>query len=599
MDLYGLTRGCCTSERFSWQYVLDQVGRYLGKLCIHALRLMILGLPIQSANRGVIWDQEIYDPFYYNQDRTFFHSFEIGDCLAGFSFVDEKEAKQFKKKVDDREKNASKATKATPFQGMADQNGHKLASGKSHGRFGLSNLLHPSKSTSHSAPSQPPPPPMAPPIAAQPRGIAMLDQVDPGWRGLLGELMEMGITEAQIEENADFIKEYIEQRKADSVSTEDNHVNGTQHDHARPHPPSAPPTRDSIDPQNTGNAPSKRGPPPAPPPTRGSRRESVKPPSPTPSPPPERTPSPPRPKFRAPPPLANAGKFANISAPSLPSRPRASSNLANPGPPPPPRPPKTALDDEETRPRFGVPPPFTGERNTAPNVPPPPPSRAPLPTSPRNIRDTSSSHAVPPAIATPPPLPPKTPNAPHPSAAAPLPPPLPTQRNASPSAPPPLPPSSQRPIPPPPSSSGPPPPPPLPASNAPPPPPLPNASRASPAPSAPSTGEPPPPPMPPGRAPAAAPSAPSLPKAPGGGAPGGRDDLLASIRGSGGSGGGGLRKVKDSEKKDRSAAAVPGAEPSAPPPGASSAPGRGGGLADALAVALSQRNKKVSASGKL
>ncbi|KAL8880458.1 MAG: hypothetical protein Q9198_002138, partial [Flavoplaca austrocitrina] len=74
-----------------------------------------------GSNRGVIWDQEIYDPFYYNQDRTFFHSFELEDCLGGLSFVDEKEAKQFKKKMDEREKNASKSTKATPFQGLGPQ----------------------------------------------------------------------------------------------------------------------------------------------------------------------------------------------------------------------------------------------------------------------------------------------------------------------------------------------------------------------------------------------------------------------------------------------------------------------------------------------
>jgi Wiskott-Aldrich syndrome protein len=29
---------------------------------------------ISPANRGVIWDQEIYDTFSYNQDRTFFHT---------------------------------------------------------------------------------------------------------------------------------------------------------------------------------------------------------------------------------------------------------------------------------------------------------------------------------------------------------------------------------------------------------------------------------------------------------------------------------------------------------------------------------------------
>ncbi|KAL8976285.1 MAG: hypothetical protein Q9205_007675, partial [Flavoplaca limonia] len=88
--------------------------------------------------------------------------------------------------------------------------------------------------------------------------------------------------------------------------------------------------------------------------------------------------------------------------------------------------------------------------------------------------------------------------------------------------------------------------------------------------------------------------APPLPKP-----TGGKEDVLASIRASGGVGGGKLKKVSDAEKRDRSAAAVPGAAASAPnggPSAPSAPPASGGGLADALAAALSQRNKKVSAS---
>lgn len=74
--------------------------------------------------------------------------------------------------------------------------------------------------------------------------------------------------------------------------------------------------------------------------------------------------------------------------------------------------------------------------------------------------------------------------------------------------------------------------------------------------------------------------------------------MLASIRASGGIGGGRLKRVSSKDKRDRSAAAIPGA----PSTGAASSsnaptPAAGGGLADALAAALSQRNKKVSASG--
>ena len=83
-----------------------------------------------------------------------------------------------------------------------------------------------------------------------------------------------------------------------------------------------------------------------------------------------------------------------------------------------------------------------------------------------------------------------------------------------------------------------------------------------------------------------------LPKAP----VGGRDGLLADIRG-----GARLKKVSDSEKRDRSAAAVPGQEPSAGAAGAAAggaAPGPDAGLAGALASALAARKSKVSHSGK-
>ena len=73
---------------------------------------------------------------------------------------------------------------------------------------------------------------------------------------------------------------------------------------------------------------------------------------------------------------------------------------------------------------------------------------------------------------------------------------------------------------------------------------------------------------------------------------------MAAIRASGGKGGGGLRKVKDNEKKDRSAAFVPGAsnESSSAAPSGGTAPQ--GGLAGALQDALAKRKQKVSGSGK-
>jgi len=565
---------------------------------------------LQPANRGVIWDQEIYDTFSYNQDRTFFHTFELENCLVGLSFTDEKEAKTFKKKMDDREKNASKETKATPFQGAGRGSAvSNILPAKHHGRFGsLLQLGHRSSSASYMPAPVPqahsfmPPretPTLPPPTPAK-NGISMLDEVDPSWRGMLSDLLALGITEDQIEEHADFIKSYIEQRQAES-STDgalEETPNGVSYDRRGKAPPPPPPPpaalppsgAKSISPKNTGSTvSSKRGPAPALPPARRSRADNHPNPSPAkpPTPPsrsPERTPSPPRPalRFRAPPPIADAGKYANSSATAPPSTPRAPSAAANVGPPPPPRPPKTPMDDgAETKPRFGVPPPFQGAHVSP--ISHLPPQRVPVsPPSPRASRESHSAHAIPPASAAPPPLPPKTSNGPTPSSVPPFPPPLPNHRNV-PLAPP-LP-STVRPAPqacPP--SVGPPPPPPLPSSNAPPPPPLP--------PSLPSAGGPSPPPLPPGRGSANAPSLPHPPL--------GKDDLLASIRATGGLGSGRLKRVSSQEKRDRSAALVPGAATSNASAGVSqtNSTGGGGGLADALAQALSARNKKVSASGK-
>ena len=525
---------------------------------------------ISPANRGVIWDQEIYDQFQYNQDRTFFHSFELEQCLAALSFVDEKEARQFKKKMDEREKNASKATSRTPFGSAAGggQIAHMNGGGghKSHSRLG--GLFGRNRNNSNPPLAQPQMSAPQPVYSSVPTGIGgsrkhtsgEIDLTDPTWRPILDELVGMGITEDQIAQNADFIKAYVEKKQAEEMA---NGIASAlpQQNSGRAPPPPPPPAAARLTPDNTGTTTSsRRGPPPAPPPSRKAPAPGRAPspprelsPAPTPSPP-----STPQPRaFRVPPPLADAGKFANQA--QSPGRPRASSGaaLANPGPPPPPRPPKEP-DDQIPGQVFRAPPPFTGQRQSS--APAPPPSRGPVPPPPPS-RDTST------------PVPP-----PPPSRGA-VPPPPPSRNSAAP-IPPPLPPTSRTMPPPPTASNLPPPPPPMPptAMTGPPaPPPMPPSGSSG----------PPPPPLPPGSA-----NPPALPNVGGGG----RDDLLASIRGAGG-----LRKVSATEKRDRSAAAVPGGESAAPPPlgGAPAAPaGDSAGLAGALQAALNKRKQKVVGSGR-
>ncbi|KAI9730488.1 MAG: hypothetical protein M1818_008183 [Claussenomyces sp. TS43310] len=585
---------------------------------------------ISAASRGVIWDQEIYEKWNYNQDRTFFHSFETEDCLAGLSFADEKEAKTFIKKMVDREKNASKATRTNPFGGGSQHSG-----GQKHGILGSLFGGHRHSSAPSFQPTPPefprnytpthsipaPHPAIAPPPPAT-NGLrsgnefAALDAIDPHWKETWGDdLRSMGITDDMIRDNQQFIADYIRQQQSTATPEPAASVVESQRNKPPPPPPPVVPRSHSQSPSVASSASSsRRGAPPAPPPSRRSNAANTIEREPT----PPRDASPPRgpppPKFAAPPPFADAGKLAHTVNALTPKRGHASS-VSNPGPPPPPRPPKTPNDDYEpgeSGSRFGVPPPFMGNKS----VPPPTPSRGPVPPPPP-ARDTPTSHAhavPPPNSLPPPPLPPKTPA---------------RDSTTSPGPQPPLPPPSTRPIPAPPArGSVPPPPPPMPASSSPapsalPPPPLPANSGVPPPPSVGGPGPTAPPPPPPLPAGGSGPPAPPPPPAGGSGPPappppppnrdsgyasgvpalphasGGRADLLASINKAGGIGA--LKKVDRNQVRDRSAAMVPGSDTGPagsglPPAGASSGGGGGGGLADALAQALAKRKEKVSAS---
>ncbi|RYP68182.1 hypothetical protein DL769_005576 [Monosporascus sp. CRB-8-3] len=306
---------------------------------------------VSPAGRGVIWDQEIFDTWSYNQDRTFFHTFELEDCLAGLSFVDEKEAKQFKKKMDEREKNASKATKNTPFGGPAQHSaGHKGFFG---GIFG---------GHRHSSAPSPTPPdsPRAslPPqhfharmssgnlsgLHNPPSEFAELEAYDPNWRQNFGNfLTEQGLTDEFIRENQGFIVDFLKQKGSaintppppppPPVSIEKPQIHATGHSRAPPPPPPSARGTESV--LSSG---SRRGVPPPPPAPRRSKVELV---HREPTPPQEPTPPPPPgPRFRAPPAIPDAGKYAHEEPPSR-------SAHATPVPPPPPRPPKTPVEDKE------------------------------------------------------------------------------------------------------------------------------------------------------------------------------------------------------------------------------------------------------------
>ncbi|EAQ89885.1 hypothetical protein CHGG_06504 [Chaetomium globosum CBS 148.51] len=514
---------------------------------------------ISPGNRGVIWDQEIYENWSYNQDRVFFHTFELEECLAGLSFVDEKEAKQFLKKMNDREKNASKATLKTPFGGAAPSNHHKH-----HGLFGglFGGHRH------SSAPTPPESPRVSAPVRDNRSGSV----------------------------NGIFIVDFLKEEQAAQANQQvnsppppppppSNPPGGNLRAPPPPPPPPAAPPRPVPEAAPAPPPPPapKRGPAPPPPPAPRRSGKFEPEPAPTPAPARDSPPPPARPRFAVPPPLAEAGKYARSDPPrAVPSPPA-------PGPPPPPRPPKTPIENAEPSQRHAVPPPFTGQRN----VPPPPPSRGSVPPPPPS-REPVHAHTP----TAPPPLPPKAPAA----SAPPLPPPSsrppPTLPARSPVPPPPAPPPPRRslhrvPLPPPPLLSH--------WRKAPrrllPPPPSSSSARGM------GPGCRPLHPLPPHQTADirlfVEPSRPrpltgrmAIPT---------RSAVLDGIRGAGGIAS--LKKVDRSQIRDRSGVNIGGGaggdtgpHGSGLPPAGVAAGAGGGGMADALAAALQKRKEKVSRS---
>ncbi|KAK2075192.1 hypothetical protein P8C59_009339 [Phyllachora maydis] len=244
---------------------------------------------ISPGNRGVIWDQEIFESWHYNQDRTFFHTFELEECLAGLSFVDEKEAKQFLKKMGEREKNASKATRAAPF------GGHALSSAVHHKHGGLlGGIFGGHRHSSAPTPPESPRNNLPQPGHARTGSVngtnghkaasefATLDVFDPLWREHFGDdLKAQGLDDVFIRENQDFIVEFIKQEQERSQQAAPA---------ATPPPPpvmsSASSLRAPPPPPPAARTVSEAPPPPPPPVSRRTPTTSGGMPPPPPPPPP-------------------------------------------------------------------------------------------------------------------------------------------------------------------------------------------------------------------------------------------------------------------------------------------------------------------------
>ncbi len=277
-----------------------------------------------KGTRGVIWEHELYEGFQYNQDRTFFHSFEGDECLIGFSFADEGEANDLFKKVSNRSKYAKSKSSSSSTKKKKGASGGKIDKSMIGAPSGFKHVAHMGFTAEHGFSSE---------------------NVDPTWQALLEQLGSLGISEKDIRQNESFIKDFVGKRGGPGAA-------------AKPAAPAAPKAKKVPPPAPT----SKRKAPPPPPAPRSRHAATASTASASSIPPPP------------PPPPRSGG--ASSAAPPPPPPPPARGPAGSSAPPPPPPPPMRPSAGGGAPPPPPPPPPMAGGGG-APPPPPPPPAGAP------------------------------------------------------------------------------------------------------------------------------------------------------------------------------------------------------------------------------
>ncbi|KAL4400833.1 actin binding protein [Malassezia pachydermatis] len=324
----------------------------------------------------IVWDHELYEDFYFYEDKSYFHTFAGDECMIGFCYADESGAAQMYKKVNQRAKYVKSTSSSSGF-GFAKK---------------LSSLMGSSSSST------------AEDKKAKTAKAASPDpqEGEPQWNGLVDQLSSMGVSESDIKNNEGFLRDLL----------------GMNAQASKPTAEATPSSASTLAPPVTSLLPTMRNAPPPLPPTQAPTLGPAIPSRPTsasatsaatPSPPPVA----PRPQIPPPPPARPGGAASGVRAPPpVPSR--ASASGRGPPPPPPARPMTAASPTPLSPPSV---PGMGGSHAMTSAVPPPPP---PPPTAP-----AASSSGAP---APPPPPPPPGP-APA-SVSAPPPPPVPPAPSA-------------------------------------------------------------------------------------------------------------------------------------------------------------------------
>ena len=130
---------------------------------------------VDLASTGTIsWDHELYDDFYFYEDKPYFHTFAGDHCMLGLCYADESSAEQMYKKVSNRSKYMKSSSGSSGF-GLAKKLTNFMSSSSSDDRKSKS---HVSEDTKLEA-------------------------------GLVAQLSNMGVSESDIRNNEGFIRDFL------------------------------------------------------------------------------------------------------------------------------------------------------------------------------------------------------------------------------------------------------------------------------------------------------------------------------------------------------------------------------------------------------
>jgi len=103
-------------QKNQWNYT-----KIMGAVCLCEQAGAVYFKIVELKSGRCAWEQELYENFEYNKTSSFFHTFEINDCVAGFSFADEDEASKFYQTVQNKIPRAGGSRNTAPPRQLSIQ----------------------------------------------------------------------------------------------------------------------------------------------------------------------------------------------------------------------------------------------------------------------------------------------------------------------------------------------------------------------------------------------------------------------------------------------------------------------------------------------